>query len=474
MPGGAAVKITVGPQVSKAGAVRIRFVEKEARKAAAPGVSETEFSAKTGTLCYLRHEQTLLVGAGESAKLDANKVRQLAGTATMFLKKIGAKAATLTLDDWPEWAGAAVEGVLLADYKFDAYKEKKSAPIESLAVEVPEVGVTSAKRAVERARIVAESTNFCRGIGNLPANVLYPKELAARAMAEAKRVGLRVKVYDEKELKAGRFGGLLAVGCGSAQPPRLIVLEHRGGKKGERPIAFVGKAITFDTGGISIKPAANMEEMIFDKCGGMAVLGAMTAIARLKVKRNVVGIIASAENMPSATAYRPGDIVTTYDGTHIEIVNTDAEGRVVLADALAYARRNMDAAAIVDLATLTGACGVALGECAAGLWTNDEAFGEVVGRASKRTGERAWPMPMYQEYEEQIQSDVAAIKNSGGRIGGACTAAAFLKKFVGETPWVHLDIAYMSHRERDQAHLARGATGYGVRILVELAENGIS
>ena len=250
----------------------------------------------------------------------------------------------------------------------------------------------------------------------------------------------------------------------------MIVIEHRGGPKHEAPIALVGKAITFDTGGISIKPAANMEDMIFDKCGGMAVLGAMAAIAGLKVKRNVVGLIASAENMPSGGAYRPGDIITTYDGKHVEIVNTDAEGRMVLADAIAYARLDCKAAAIIDLATLTGACGIALGDTAAGFWHNDEAFGKRVLAAAERAGERLWPMPLFTEFDDQIRSEVALIKNSGGRLGGSCTAAAFLKVFAEETPWAHLDIAYMANREKDRADLARGATGFGVRTLVELVE----
>jgi leucyl aminopeptidase len=255
------------------------------------------------------------------------------------------------------------------------------------------------------------------------------------------------------------------------RPPRLIVLEHRGGAKTQAPVAMVGKAITFDTGGISIKPAANMEEMIFDKCGGIAVLGAMAALAALGVKRNVVGVIASAENMPGGNAYRPGDIVTTYDGKHIEIVNTDAEGRVVLADAIAYARQDLNAAAIVDLATLTGACGVALGEYAAGFWSNDDQLRQRVLAAAATAGECIWHMPMFEDYERQIRSDVALIKNSGGRLGGACTAAAFLKTFAEETPWAHLDIAYTGHREKDRADMARGATGFGIRTLVELVEN---
>jgi leucyl aminopeptidase len=213
-----------------------------------------------------------------------------------------------------------------------------------------------------------------------------------------------------------------------------------------------------------------MEDMIFDKCGGMAVLGAMTAIARLGVKRNVVGLIASAENMPGSNAYRPGDIVTTYDGKHIEIINTDAEGRVVLADAIAYARRDCRAAAIVDLATLTGACVVALGEYAAGLFSSDDALRDRLLASAETTGEKLWPLPLFPEHEDQIKSDVALIKNTGGRFGGASTAAAFLKAFAEDTPWAHLDIAPVAHTGKDRADLARGATGFGVRTLVELVE----
>jgi leucyl aminopeptidase len=330
--------------------------------------------------------------------------------------------------------------------------------------------VAAAKRSVSRSQAIAEATNEVRDIGNQPGNLLYPETLAAHAERLARRYGFKTKIFNEKLLKTGKFGGILAVGQGSVRPPRMIVIEHRGGSKTEAPIALVGKAITFDTGGISIKPAANMEEMIFDKCGGIAVLGAMAAIAALGVKRNVVGVIASAENMPGGNAYRPGDIITTYDGKHIEIVNTDAEGRVVLADAIAYARVDANAKAIVDLATLTGACGVALGEYAAGFWSNDDALRERVLTAASSAGENIWPMPLFEEYDKQIRSDVALIKNSGGRLGGACTAAAFLKTFAEETPWAHLDIAYTAHREKDRSDMARGATGFGVRTLVELVE----
>ena len=449
----------------------IRFVPRDQRAKLRPPVSEEEFSGKANALLYSRNDGVLCVGLGERAKIDAHTLRSAAGAAAMFLKKIGRTRALVVLEDWPQFAGAVVEGMVLADYRFERFKAKKSASIEHVRVQVLAEDLASAKKAGRRGETIAEATNLARDVANQPANVLYPETLAARAVKLGRDFGLKVTVFDEKKLRAGKFGGLLAVGKGSVRPPRLIVIEHRGGSKSQAPVAFVGKAVTFDTGGISIKPAANMEEMIFDKCGGMAVLGAMAAIAELKVKRNVVGIIASAENMPSGGAYRPGDIVTTYDGKHIEIVNTDAEGRVILADAIAYARGDAKAAAIIDLATLTGACGVALGDYAAGFWSNDEAFGRCVHAAAEKAGERIWPMPLFAEYEEQIRSEVALIKNSGGRLGGANTAAAFLKIFAEDTPWAHLDIAFTAYRDKERSDMARGATGFGVRTLVELAES---
>ncbi len=466
------MKITFAAEAAPAkDSAVIRFVPRDQRAKLLPPVSEAEFSGKANALLYARHDGTLCVGLGERAKIDAHALRSAAGAAATFLKKIGRSRAVVLLADWPQFAGAVVEGLVLADYRFETFKAQKTAELESVRVQVLAEDLAAAKAAGARGEIIAEAANFARDVANQPANLLYPETLAARAVKLGRDFKLKVTVFDEKKLRAGKFGGLLAVGQGSARPPRLIVIEHRGGPKNQAPLALVGKAITFDTGGISIKPAANMEEMIFDKCGGMAVLGAMAAIAELKLKRNVVGIIASAENMPSGNAYRPGDIITTYDGKHIEIINTDAEGRVVLADAIAYARLDMKAAAIIDLATLTGACGVALGDYAAGFWSNDEAFGQSVRAAAGQAGERIWPMPLFTEFEDQIKSDVALIKNSGGRLGGACTGAAFLKVFAEDTPWAHLDIAYMAQREKDRADLARGATGFGVRTLVELAEN---
>jgi leucyl aminopeptidase len=465
------MKITIEARPAKGEAVTIRFVLQDQRGKLPKPLPEAEFSGKANSLLHLRHEKVLYVGLGERAKLDANRLRTAAGAAAMALKAIGRTRLAADLEAWPQYAAAALEGIILADYRYEEFKEKKTPPLEHIQIQVLTEDLAHVRQACHRGRIIADATNFGRSIANRPGNLLYPEALAGVAVAMAREKGLKATIFDERKLREGKFGGLLAVGGGSSRGPRLIVLEHRGGKKDEAPLAFVGKAITFDSGGISIKPAAGMEEMIFDKCGGMAVLGALAAVAELDLDRNVVGLIASAENLPSATAYRPGDIITAYDGKHIEVINTDAEGRVVLADAIAYAREDCGAAAIVDLATLTGACGIALGEYAAGFWSNADPLREAVLAAAEAAGERIWPMPLFVEHENQIKSDVALVKNTGGRLGGACTAAAFLKKFADDTPWAHLDIAYTAFREKDQPHLARGATGFGVRMLVELAEN---
>ena len=465
------MKLAFDAQPVRRGELTVRFLPREERSKLSPPPSDGEFSGHAGALLHERGADVLFAGLGERSKLDVEKFRIAAGAAALHLRKIGRTRFSVDLDPWAPFAGAVVEGLILGGYRYERFKTQPTAELESVRLCARKSDLAAVKRAGAHARIIADSTNLARSIGNEPGNLLYPATLADRARKIAKRTGLKITIFDEAKLRAGGFGGLLAVGGGSVRGPRLIVLEHRGGPKAQAPIALVGKAVTFDSGGISIKGAADMEAMIFDKCGGMAVLGAMAGLAELGVKRNVVGIVPSAENLPSGTAYRPGDIVTAYDGKHIEIVNTDAEGRVVLADAIAYARLDCQAAAIVDLATLTGACGVALGEYAAGFWSSDAALKDRVLAAAARTGERLWELPLFADYDKQIESDVALVKNSGGRLGGACTGAAFLKTFAEDTPWAHLDIAYMANRTKDRADLARGATGFGVCTLIELVES---
>lgn len=448
----------------------IHLLAKEERQRTAAPSEDTEFSGAPNSLLLLHTEKMLYVGLGEAGKITGQTVRSAAGAAVKFAQGRGKSAVILHLGARSQFAQEAAEGAVLGAYRFKTFKtpdrDKPARELETLTL----VADAASHPAGERGRLLGESTNYAREIANQPGNLFYPETLAeaARQLATASDGAMEVNVLDETALRAGGFGGLLAVGAGSSRPPRLVTLHYRGGTEDEPPLAIVGKSITFDSGGLSIKPADRMEEMVWDKCGGMAVIGAMHAIASLRPKRNVVAVLASAENLTGPDAYRPGDILTVYDGKQIEINNTDAEGRVVLADAIGYARKEFSPEAIIDLATLTGACIVALGETTAGLWSTSDALRDGLLAAGEKAGERYWPMPLLPEHEERIKSDVALIKNSSGRPGGACTAAAFLKTFAEDTPWAHIDLAGPSATTRDTADLARGATGFAVRTLAEL------
>jgi leucyl aminopeptidase len=380
-------------------------------------------------------------------------------------------------------AQALAEGAVLGGYRFDAYQQRNGdepqGKVESLALLFERASDLRAARAGAReGAILAECTNLARDLSNEPANALPPAELARRAQAVAREVGLGCRVLGVPEMSKLGMGAILAVGQGSAHPPRMVVLEHRGGRaaakasgKGAKgrsdAICVVGKGITFDSGGISIKPAQGMDEMKHDMSGAAAVVGALRACALLKLPMHVVGVIGAAENMPSGTAYRPGDIVTSMSGKTIEILNTDAEGRVVLADALHYARKEFAPRAMLDLATLTGACVVALGKWATGLFGTHERLVEIVRRAGEASGEKAWPMPLWEDHRKAVKSEVAMLKNATGRDAGSSTAAAFLAAFAEDTPWVHLDIAGTAWATKAAGYQPRGATGVGVRLVVE-------
>ncbi len=427
--------------------------------------------------------RVLLLGLGPAEALDADALRGAAGSALAQAEARGAQRLALAVPRVPGLAAAAraqalAEGALLADYRFDRYREPpKDAParVASLALSFERArDVAAARPGAARGAILAESQNLARDLSNEPANALPPAALAEAALRLGREAGLRVKVFDVPELERRGMRALLAVGGGSSNPPRLIVIEHRSprarGKRARRggTLCLVGKGITFDSGGISIKPAAGMEEMKHDMSGAAAVMGALRACALLKIPRHVVGVIAAAENLPSGTAYRPGDVVTAMSGRTIEVLNTDAEGRVVLADALHYARTEFEPVAIVDLATLTGACKVSLGALASGLFSNHEKLSLHVRRAGEATAERVWPMPLWEGHRKLIRSDVADLKNTGGRDAGASTAAAFLAAFVGDTPWAHLDIAGTGYTGNAGPTQRKGATGVGVRLLVEM------
>jgi leucyl aminopeptidase len=421
----------------------------------------------------LTAQRVLLVGAGKQDKFGTAELRRVAAVAARFLKARSIKKAAFLAREAYRDAGSAqavTEGLLLGNFDGDKYRtDKKNGPIESASL----VGFDAAAQVgVDRGRIVAESQNFARELGNEPSNLLTPTLLAERAAAMAREAGLGVDVLDEKRIAELKMGALLGVARGSAEPPRLIVLTYTPdtAMPGAPVLGLVGKAITFDTGGISIKPATDMEKMKFDMAGGAAMLGTMRALARLKPRVKIIAVIPSTENMPGGRAQKPGDVQIAMSGKSIEVINTDAEGRLILADGIAYAKQ-LGATHLVDAATLTGAIVVALGAVNSGVFGTNEAFTERVLASAKAAGEKMWQLPLDDEYRDQIKSTIADIQNVGGRGAGASTAAWFLREFTGDTPWVHLDIAGTAWLDDAKPWGGKGGTGVGVRTLVELAMN---
>jgi len=445
-----------------------------------PGVPAEEFDGAPLGHVLLRDQdrRTLVVGLGEKEKIEADTIRRAAGVGVKHLLKLGSKEIALDLAAFPGQVGPAVEGAVLASYKFEGFGKDASKTtrgvLARLQVLVKEHEVTGARTAAAQTERVATVVNIIRDIGNLPGNMLTPAILAEKAQALAESRDLTVKIWDDGQLRRDGFGGILAVGQGSIHPPRLIQIEYRGGAKREAPIALIGKAVTFDTGGISLKPGAAMDEMKWDKMGGLAVLGIMLAAAELKLPVNLVGLIPSAENMPGPEAYRPGDIITTRDGKTIEVLNTDAEGRIILVDALAHARLTHKPSAIIEFSTLTGAVVMALGHRRAGLFTLEEKLRDAFMAAGKATGELVWPLPIDDEYKEAVLSEVAMAKNIGAREGSACASASFIKIWAEEIPFVHLDIAGTAWTTKPPAYLEGGATGFGVRLTLEALRAGLA
>ncbi|MEX2421804.1 MAG: leucyl aminopeptidase [Actinomycetota bacterium] len=412
----------------------------------------------------------LLVGVGKREQADADACRRAIGRVAGQLAKRKSVATTLpqVSKDAVGATQATVEGLLLGSYRFDRYKSKSDGVARRLTkFTILGSGKTDAKalkEATRRGRVIAESQIWARDLVNTPALDLSPAALAKEAQAMAKQVALTCRIWTEAELKKGGFGGIVGVGQGSVRPPRLIELRYTGGGTG-RPIALTGKGIAFDSGGLSIKDAQGMEWMKSDMGGAASILGTMRAIALLKPRVNVIAAIPTAENMPSGSAIRPGDVLRHRGGTTSEVLNTDAEGRLVLADALAYLAEKKPRV-IIDTATLTGACMIALGTDLWGAMGNDRELISDVLEAGQAAGEPGWELPMHEPYRKLIDSDIADIKNIGKRYGGAITAAMFLREFVGDTPWVHLDIAGPAFAERPGDYWPKGATGSPVRALV--------
>ncbi len=453
----------------------------EAVKAAAAAVlasGEFKAGANETVLIHaptgLKAKRLLLVGLGKEAKATVHGVRAAAGTAVRYTKPRGIRKLVFALPEseaisLPASARAAAEGAFVGNFDADTYRsDRKDVSVQSFTAVAP---AGAEKAAVEAAFaegvIVGESQNFTRALVNEPGNVLTPTEFGKRAAAMAEGVGLKWEVHSTEKLRELKMGAFLSVAQGSEEPPALIVLRYEPAGVADGPlIGLVGKGITFDTGGISIKPADNMEKMKYDMAGGAAMLGAMRAIALLKPKVRVLCVVCASENMPDGKAQKPGDVQTAMSGKTIEIINTDAEGRLVLADGLAYAKQ-LGATHLIDAATLTGAVGVALGKINAGSFSNDDATYDKFSASLATSGEAFWRLPLGEEYAELIKSDIADIKNTGGRYGGAITAAEFLKVFAEDTPWIHLDIAGLAWNDDNKPWIAKGPTGVAVRSILE-------
>ncbi|MHB8577096.1 MAG: leucyl aminopeptidase [Dehalococcoidia bacterium] len=419
--------------------------------------------------------RVVVAGLGKVQDFSIDKVRDLSANLARFLRRHGYESAATIAHgagigglDPEACARAITEGTLLGLYEFTRHKKPKDEQRElrSLVIVENAAGRMAAlERGVETGRILADAANLTRDMANEPSNYLTPTEFAARAQAVADETGLRCEVLDTEQMVELGMGGLLGVAKGSAQPPKFIVLHYRGDPETDSGVGLVGKGITFDTGGISIKPAAGMEEMKGDMSGGASVIGALSAIARLKPRINVTGIIPATENMPGGNAIKPGDVLRAMNGVTMEVVNTDAEGRLVLSDGLSYACQ-LQLSPIIDIATLTGAISVALGDVAMGVMGNNQGVIDRLIASGKQAGEKVWQLPMFAEYRDQIKSDVADIKNSGGRKAGSITAGFFLKEFVGDTPWAHVDMAGVDMYDRDKGWVVKGASGIPVRTLV--------
>ena len=442
-------------------------------------VENGEFNGKANETAVIHlsgvPRKLVLVGLGAAASLTTEKIRQAAGAGmrTALKGNVASVAVSMTFDselDPVACAQAVVEGGMLAAYRFDRLKsDAKALGLAEIVVAVSNgTAVSPVQQGVDKGVIMAEATMLARDLVNLPGNMMTPTHMAEAAQKIAFEGGLSCEVLEENDMQALGMGALLGVSQGSAQPAKLIVLKYEGSTPDE-VLALVGKGLTFDSGGISLKPGEGMHLMKNDMSGGAAVLCAMKAIGHLKPARSVLGIVACSENLPSGTALKPGDVVTAMNGKTIEILNTDAEGRLILADAVAYAV-TLGAKRIVDAATLTGACGVALGpNIYSAVVANDDALVADIMQAAALAGERFWRMPGDDDYKELFKSTVADLQNTGGRLGGVMTGGLFIGEFVGETPWAHLDIAPTAFADKEKHYQGKGATGVAVRTLAELA-----
>ena len=420
--------------------------------------------------------RVLVIGLGESGKFEPQMLARYAGAAVRYLGRRNVTEIAIALPPQAKGNEAAcasfvAEGATSGSFETSTYQEHpdKALSIANVTVLASDLDAKNVEAGVARGTILGDAVNYARRLALTPANDMTPTHLANEATASSKDAGLEIDVLDEERARKEGMGSFLSVAQGSAQPPKFIVMTYKGDPSSKELLALVGKGITFDTGGISLKPPERMEEMKYDMSGGAGVIAAMHAIGKLKPKLNVVGIVPATENMPGGKATKPGDVVKAMNGKTIEVINTDAEGRLILADALCYANK-LGATKIVDCATLTGACVIALGHAASATVSNDDEFVASFLAAAKPSGERYWQMPLYDDYASAMKSDIADLKNTGGRAAGTLTAGAFLKSFVAETPWIHLDIAGTAYLDNESAWQAKGPTGTPVRALVAFVE----
>ena len=441
-----------------------------------------EFTGKEGETAYfhvsgngLKARRLLLIGCGDRGSYKSAQITQLGGTAARFLRSKNVKTIAVVPRaelDAERAAQMVVVGAIMGMFELDKYrtKDKENRELKSVTVVVEGADKKAVQRGAERGRIIGDSINFTRDLANEPGAYMTPTIMADRAKKVAKEFGLSFDVLDQKQMEKLGMGSLLGVSRGSDEPPKLIVMKYKPAKSSSKELlALVGKGITFDSGGISLKPGENMELMKYDMTGAATVIGTMRAIAQLKPSVSVLGVAPCSENLPSGKATKPGDVLRAMSGKTIEVINTDAEGRLVLADAIAYAKK-LGATKIIDMATLTGAVSIALGDVnTAILGTDQELIGEVIA-SGVEVGEKFWQLPLDAEYTKQIKSDIADIKNVGGKKAGTITAAAFLKEFAEETPWAHLDIAGTAWGDPATPYRSKGPTGVAVRTLVEFIE----
>jgi len=456
--------------------------DKAVLKAAADLLASGEVTGKSleTTLLHkpprLKAKRLLLIGGGKAKSFSSSDVRKIAGAAVRALKAKGVKSFALVAPTGNTNVGATdavkamVEGALVADFEPNYYQtDREDKKIDKLVI-VAKGDEKALQEALKQGRIIGEAQNFTRDLVNEPGNRMTPTILAERAQKMCDEVGLNCEVYGGDKIRELKMGAFWSVAQGSAEDPKLIVMRYEPEGAPEKPVlGLVGKGITFDSGGISIKPADGMEKMKYDMAGGATMIGAMRAIAQLKPNLRVIGVVCASENMPGSKAQKPGDVQIAMSGKSIEIINTDAEGRLVLADGLYYAKQ-LGATHLIDAATLTGACVVALGMVNAGVFANNDDFYSAFNQALAKSGEKMWRLPAEDDYKEMIKSDIADIKNTGGRWGGAVTAAMFLKEFVDDTPWIHLDIAGVAWLEDNKPWIAKGPSGTAVRSLVEFAQ----